>query len=198
MIRQGFLRIPPPPTPPPYSPPSPPTSLVPPPPPPRFSMANTVKLPLFKGLENEDKDQLWFVVRAIWEAQGVTNDHIKKATLVSALQDHVLTWYIKYSNDNTNARVVDIQVALNREFSRPKSEVQSIVGFKEIMMQPSETPWEFDQNIEVSNPPSQYEFDKWASSRVVYGFTTTPLKDRTVTVEDNNSGRGLGDCHVTT
>ena len=85
-------------------------------------MENSVKLPLFKGLGNEDPDQFWFVVKAVWEAQGVTNDHIKKATLVSALQDHALTWYIKYSNDNPNAGVADIQTTLNKEFSRPKSE----------------------------------------------------------------------------
>jgi len=104
-------------------------------------MANTLKLPLFKGLRNEDPDQLWFVVRDVWEAQGVTNDHIKKVTLVSVPQDRALTWYIKYSNDNLHAAVADIQKALNKEFGRPKSEAESIVGFKEIVMQPGETPW---------------------------------------------------------
>ena len=94
-----------------------------PPLPPRFSMASLVKLPLFKGLGNEDSDQFWFIARDVWEAQGVTDDHIKKATLVSALKDRALTWYIKYSNDNLNAGVADIQTTLNREFSRTKSEV---------------------------------------------------------------------------
>ena len=81
-----------------------------------------MKLPLFKGLGNGDPYQFWFIVRAVWEAQGVTDDHIKKATLVSALQDRALTWNIKYSRDNLNAGVADIQESLNREFSRPKSE----------------------------------------------------------------------------
>ena len=67
-----------------------------------------MKFPLFKGLGNEDPDQFWFVVRVVWEAQGVTDDHIKKATLVSALQDRELNWYIKYSKNNLNARVVVI------------------------------------------------------------------------------------------
>ena len=44
-------------------------------------------------------------------------------------------------------RVADIQTTLNREFSRPKSEAQSIVGFKEIMMLPGETLAELDQRI---------------------------------------------------
>jgi len=86
-------------------------------------------------------------VKAVWEAQGVTDDHIKKETLVSALHDRALTWYIKYSNDNLNVRVADIEAALNREFSRPKSKAQSIVGFKEITMLPSEMPWELDQRL---------------------------------------------------
>jgi len=36
---------------------------------------------------------------------------------------------------------------LNKEFSGPKSKAQSIVGFKEIAMKPSETPWELDQRL---------------------------------------------------
>ena len=81
-----------------------------------------MKLPLFKGLGNEDSNHFWFMAKSVWEAQGVTDDHLKKATLVSALQDRALTWYIKYSNDNPNAGVADIQTVLNKEFSRPKSE----------------------------------------------------------------------------
>lgn len=64
--------------------------------------------------------------------------------MFSALQDCALAYYIKYSNDNPNARVENIQTTLNREFSRPKSEVQSLMGFKEIAMQPGKMPWELD------------------------------------------------------
>lgn len=67
--------------------------------------------------------------------------------LVSALQDHALTWYIKHSNANLNARIADIQIALNNEFSRLKSEAESIIGFKEISMLPGETQWELDQRL---------------------------------------------------
>ena len=48
------------------------------------------------------------MVRAVWEAQGVTNDNIKKATLVSMLQDRALTWYIKHSNDHPNVEIIEI------------------------------------------------------------------------------------------
>jgi len=82
LIRKRILRLPPPPTLPPTSPLSPPS---PPTPPPQFSMASMIKLPLFRGVGNEGLDQFCFVVRVVWEAQGVTNDNIKKATLVSAL-----------------------------------------------------------------------------------------------------------------
>jgi len=34
---------------------------------------------------NEDSDQFWFMVKAVWEAQGVMDENIKKETLVSAL-----------------------------------------------------------------------------------------------------------------
>ena len=77
-------------------------------------MANAIKLPVFKGVGNEDPDQFSFMIKAVWEAQGVMDDNIKKEMLVSALQDRALTWYIKQSNDNLNAGIVDIQSALNK------------------------------------------------------------------------------------
>jgi len=83
-------------------------------------MASAIKLPVFKGVGNEDPDQFWFVIKVVWEAQGVTNDNIKKAMLVSALLDCALTWYIKLSNENPNAGIADIQAKLNKEFNMPK------------------------------------------------------------------------------
>ena len=65
---------------------------------------------------------------------------MKKATLVSTPQDRALTWNIKHSNDNSNARIRDIQTTLNKEFTRLKFEAQSIIGFKEITMLLGETP----------------------------------------------------------
>ena len=59
--------------------------------------------------------------------------------LVSTLQDRVLTWYIKNSNDNLNAGIADIQIALNIEFSKPNSKAHSIIGFKEMTMLLGET-----------------------------------------------------------
>ena len=39
---------------------------------------------------------------------------------------------------------------LDKEFSRPKSEAQSFVGFKEIAMKLGETPWELDERLKCT------------------------------------------------
>lgn len=54
-------------------------------------------------------------------AQGIIDDNINKATLVSAFQDRKLTWYMKYSSSNQTTGVVEILIELKNEFSRPKS-----------------------------------------------------------------------------
>jgi len=82
-------------------------------------MTSAIKLSVFKGARSEDPKQFWFIVRAVWETHRVTNDNIKKATLVSALQDGTLTWYIKYLSDHSNAGIAKIQDAMKKEFSRP-------------------------------------------------------------------------------
>ena len=77
-------------------------------------MVSAIKLPVFRGVGNEDLDQFWFVVKDVWEAQGVVDDNIKKAMLVSALQDRTLTWYIKYYTDNPLASLADTQIVMNK------------------------------------------------------------------------------------
>lgn len=62
------------------------------PPPPPFNMENSIKLPIFKGVENQDLNPFWFVAKAVWEAQGITDDQMKKEMLVSALQNRAQTW----------------------------------------------------------------------------------------------------------
>ena len=65
---------------------------------------------------SEELGRFWFVIKSVWDTQGITNNNIKKATLVSALQDRALTWYMKYSSDHPNEGLVKIQEALNKEF----------------------------------------------------------------------------------
>ena len=88
----------------------------------------------------------------MWEAQGIIDDQMKKATLVTALQECRLMCYIKYCTDNLKDVLVDIQTALNKEFNKPMSEVESIDGFKDIMMKHGETPWELDQRLKCKIP----------------------------------------------
>ena len=102
-------------------------------------MTSAIQFPVFEGARSKGAEQFWFVVRVVWEAHEVTNDNIKKATLVSALQDRMLKWYKKYSNDHPNAGTVEIRAKLKKEFIRPKLETQSIIRFKEIAMLPGET-----------------------------------------------------------
>lgn len=122
LIKYGFPRIPHPPTSPPSSPPPHTPSPTPPPPLPPFSMANPTKILVFKDFGNEDLDEFWFIGKVVWEAQVITDDYIKKETLVSALQEFTLTWHIKYYTDNLTSTLAYIQTALNKKFHRPKSE----------------------------------------------------------------------------
>jgi len=50
-------------------------------------------------------------------------------------------------SNHPNAGIAAILDALNKEFSQPKSETQSIIGFKEIAMLLGETPWDLDQRL---------------------------------------------------
>ena len=89
--------------------------------------------------------------------------------------------------------MANIHAELNREFNRPKSEAQSIVGFKEITMQPGETPWELDQRLkctirEANMNLTDGQHCEWFVALLL------PLKGCVVTTKDNNSGGGLGDC----
>jgi len=72
---------------------------------------------------------------------------------------------------------------LKREFSRLKSEAQSIIRFKEITMLPSEALWELDQRLKCTIPIPQ----------MVRSIINVAFKERAVTTEANNSGIGLGD-----
>lgn len=87
------------------------------PPPPKVGMVSGVKLSVFKGVGNEERGQLWFIVGAIWESQRITHENIKNATSVSTLQDRALTCYIKYSSDHLNAGITAIKYALDKEFN---------------------------------------------------------------------------------
>jgi len=49
--------------------------------------------------------------------------------------------------DDPISLLVETKVTFNKEFSKPKSDSQSIIGFKEIMMRVEEIPWELDKRL---------------------------------------------------
>lgn len=59
----------------------------------------------------------------------------------------MLTWCIKYCSDNPLATLGETKMNLNKDFSKPKSDSQLVIRFKEIMMKVKEMPWEFDQRL---------------------------------------------------
>jgi len=78
-------------------------------------------------------------VNVVWIVQQITDDNIKKAQLVTVLQDHAL-WYIKYCFDNPLASLTETKEDLNKEFSKPKFDSLLVIRFKEIMMRVNEMP----------------------------------------------------------
>jgi len=87
LIKERFPLIPPPSTPPPTSPTLSPSTPTPPPPsqPPKARMVTVAKLPTFRRVGNEEPSRFWFVIKSVWDMQGIIDESIKKATLVSAL-----------------------------------------------------------------------------------------------------------------
>ncbi len=49
--------------------------------------------------------------------------------------------------DHTLAMLEDTKDSLKKDFSKPKSHSQSIVGFKKITMSTGEMPWQLDQRL---------------------------------------------------
>lgn len=72
--------------------------------------------------------------------QQIIDDNIKNVHLVTTLEYCALTWYINYCIDNPLATLAANKDASNKEFSKPKFDSQSFVGFKEITMRVVETP----------------------------------------------------------
>ena len=106
-----------------------------------------MKMLVFKGLGTEDPEQFWFVADVVWKAQQITDDDMKKAQLVTVLQDRALSWYIKFCSGKPNATMLETQQALNNEFKKPKSQAQSMTEFKEIQQKVNEFAWGFDQRL---------------------------------------------------
>ena len=84
-------------------------------------MATHMKLPTFKGVGDEDMDQLQFVTESIWTAQNFNNDGIKRAQITIDFEGRALDWFMGYIGQHVNASIQDVKNALKKQFQKPKS-----------------------------------------------------------------------------
>ena len=78
----------------------------------------------------------------------IQDENIKKAQMITTLQDHALDWYMKFSIVPVGVipkAFNDILVGLIDEFRKPKSKSQCIIEIKEIKQLPTKSVWDFDQ-----------------------------------------------------
>jgi hypothetical protein len=59
------------------------------------SMADEMRLPIFRGDGSEDPDQHWFLCEAVWNIKNVTDEDVKRNQFSTTLRDHALRWYMK-------------------------------------------------------------------------------------------------------
>jgi hypothetical protein len=59
------------------------------------SMADEMRLPIFRGDGSEDPDQHWFLCEAVWNIKNVTDEAVKRTQFSTTLRDHALSWYMK-------------------------------------------------------------------------------------------------------
>lgn len=76
-------------------------------------MENIVKMDVFKVQGLEDPNLFWLLVEAMWKTKQINDNYMKKAQLVTTLQDIALPCYIKYNTTNPNSTLDEIKIALN-------------------------------------------------------------------------------------
>jgi hypothetical protein len=63
-----------------------------------ISMADEMRLPIFRGDGSEDPDQHWFLCEAVWSIKKVTDEAVKRTQFSTTLTDCTLNWYMKFSS----------------------------------------------------------------------------------------------------
>ena len=56
-----------------------------------------MKLPIFNGNGTDDLEQYWFLCEAIWTAQQIIDDDIKKSHLATSLRGRALEWFMRFT-----------------------------------------------------------------------------------------------------
>jgi hypothetical protein len=114
------------------------------------SMADEMRLPIFRGDGSEDLDQHWFLCDVVWNIKNVTDEAVKRTQFSTTLRDHALRWYMKLVKGLAQPKPLNvIKNALITEFKKPKSESQCITELKEIKQKVDKPVWEFDQRFKT-------------------------------------------------
>lgn len=113
-------------------------------------MVASMKMPTFKGIGNEDIVKFWFFTDAIWRAQHVNIDNVKKVQLATPFKYHALDWYIKYVQENPNDTIDELKYSLKEQFKKPKSYLHLVTELKEIHEEINESVWEADQIVKCN------------------------------------------------
>ena len=81
------------------------------------SMADEMRLPIFRGDGSKDPDQHWFLCEAVW--------NIKRTHFSTTLRDHSLIWYMNLIKGIAQPNPLNvIKNALIVEFKKPNLESQ--------------------------------------------------------------------------
>jgi hypothetical protein len=114
------------------------------------SMADEMRLPIFRGDGSEDPDQYRFLYEVVWSIKQVTDKAVKRAQFSITLRDCALSWYMKFVLGSVQPKPLnDINTALSADFKKPKVESQCITELKEIKQKVIEPVWEFDQRFKT-------------------------------------------------
>jgi hypothetical protein len=60
------------------------------------SMADDMRLPIFKGYGSEDPDQNDFLFEVVWSIKNVPDEAVKRAQFSTTPRDCTLSWYMKF------------------------------------------------------------------------------------------------------
>jgi hypothetical protein len=97
------------------------------------SMADEMRLPIFRGDGSKDPDQHWLLCDAIWNIKNFTDEVVKRTQFSTTLRDRALRWYMKLVQGLSQPKPLnEIKNALTTDFNKPKSKSQCIIELKEI------------------------------------------------------------------
>jgi hypothetical protein len=109
------------------------------------SMADEMRLPIFRGDGFEYPDQHWFLCESIWNIKNVIDEAAKRTQFSTMLRDQALSWYMKLVQGLEQPKPLnEIKNAMIAEFKKPNLESQCITKPKEINKKVAKPVWEFD------------------------------------------------------